>query len=163
MKSIKKIYWGSSRVVMYILGTSVLFSGGTILYIAAPFTSYFFFSDAAFWKHVKHFHKIYLSLLNYIKQSMMAPSTGFCIELPLFSPPMQSPNPSLARLSAEWSDGHHDCAGCHICCDKLGCLLLDKDHKCLSYGSAFWRYFNCGRFPDNREQLEFYECPKWTI
>jgi hypothetical protein len=69
---IEKIKWASARVVAYSLGALVFFSGGTLLYIVAPLTSYFFFSDAAFWKNVKHFHKIYLSLIYFLRNAFLS-------------------------------------------------------------------------------------------
>jgi len=36
-----------------------------------------------------------------------------------------------------------------------------KQNQCKSYGSFFWRYFNCGRYPENTKQIHYYECKKW--
>lgn len=42
--------------------------------------------------------------------------------------------------------------------------MLDTErNRCRSYGSFFWRYFNCGRYPENSEQIRFYECNKWEV
>ncbi|MEE8434399.1 MAG: hypothetical protein V3S64_06380, partial [bacterium] len=34
---------------------------------------------------------------------------------------------------------------------------------CQGYDSFFWRYFNCGRYPSNQREIEFYLCNKWSL
>ncbi len=29
--------------------------------------------------------------------------------------------------------------------------------------SFFWRYFNCGRFPSQQSEIDYYGCPKWVV
>ena len=36
-------------------------------------------------------------------------------------------------------------------------LLSSAQGHCLGFGSFYWRYFNCGRFPSIPEELEFLE------
>ena len=33
----------------------------------------------------------------------------------------------------------------------------------MGYDSFYWRYFNCGRYPANQEEIDWYECPKWIM
>ncbi len=56
------------------------------------------------------------------------------------------------------------CNGCIQCCTRRSCPLLDTERNlCRSYGSFFWRYFNCGRYPENTAQIRHYDCPKWEM
>jgi hypothetical protein len=42
--------------------------------------------------------------------------------------------------------------------------MLDKDgKKCLSYGSLYFGYLFCGRYPQNQGQIDLYQCPKWEV
>jgi hypothetical protein len=82
--------------------------------------------------------------------------------IPLTAPPMMGPDLSRARVRADWNHSESGCNGCVECCIRRACPLLDREkNQCRSYGSFFWRYFNCGRYPENNEQIRYYDCPKW--
>jgi len=149
--------------MVYSLATMVLLSGGVVLYLLAPLTSYVFYSDLRFWKHLQHFHRIFFSLISYLRHALASPLNEYHVSVQLFSPPMNAPSRSVAKVSAGWPYDVNDCGNCYSCCKKFGCSLLDQDKKCLSYGSVYWRYFNCGRFPEDQKQLRFYDCPKWEV
>jgi hypothetical protein len=34
---------------------------------------------------------------------------------------------------------------------------------CRGYDSFFWRYFNCGRYPTEQREIEYYLCNKWQF
>ena len=88
---------------------------------------------------------------------------GFMFSAPLFSPPATGPDISLVRLKIGWPHGS-SCGDCTNCCDTIGCpLVTPRGDGCLGYDSPYWRYFNCGRFPISREQLDYYDCPKWEL
>jgi len=149
--------------LLYVGAMAALFSGGIASYVLAPITSYTFFSDIKFWKHLKHFHKIFLSMLQYIRLAVSSRKSGYRVMVPVFSPPTNSPNPLITKISSSWPYGLDTCGGCFACCEKFGCFLLDENKKCLSYNSIYWRYFNCGRFPEDSKQLEYYKCLKWKV
>lgn len=159
----KKLKWAAVRLMVYMLAAPVFLSCGTFLYLVAPLTSYVFFSDVRFWRNIKNFHRIFFSLIRFLECSALSHENGYYISLPFFAPPRLSPDSTTVKISAEWPHSELDCGQCSSCCEKFRCSLLDKEKKCMSYGSIYWRYFNCGRFPENRLQLKFYKCPKWDI
>ena len=90
-------------------------------------------------------------------------SGGFLFSVPLTEPPSSGPDLNLVRLKETWPHGR-SCGACSQCCDLIGCPLKDQERgRCLGYDSIYWRYFNCGRFPDSKKQLDYYGCPKWEM
>lgn len=156
--------WALKRVLFYLYYLLVILSGGLMAYVLAPLSSYMFFQDFRFWKHIRHFapgiktayHQLYLIFTNKKYREMFS--------IPLTAPPMKQPDKYRLGLSPSWKTGADECQGCSSCCIKLGCGLFDREKgTCHSYDSFFWRYFNCGRYPRNQKEIDFYECPKWVI
>ena len=158
-----RIRWSLFRVISYSIVFINILTFGVFLYIIAPYTSYFFLNDLKFWKHLSYFHKIYFNSISYLKSIVLKDSALIISHLPLSSPPMDSPNLKLFRVSKDWDYPDDSCGTCSDCCHFLGdCCFLDTSrNKCLCYGSLFWRYFNCGRFPTTKKQLDYYRCPKY--
>ena len=79
------------------------------------------------------------------------------------SPPQIDTDTNLVTISETWPGGADNCDACEAaCCRVLGCPLLDENNRCQGYGSMFFSYFQCGRFPQNQKQIDFYKCPKWV-
>ena len=72
---------------------------------------------------------------------------------------------SRVRVKESWHGAEDNCDICNAsCCYKLKCPLLDKKtNRCLGFGSIYWGYFYCGRYPENKSQIDYYDCPKWEV
>ena len=80
----------------------------------------------------------------------------------LTAPPRMYTDMGKVRVKESWQGEPDNCDICDAhCCIGLKCPLLDKNGRCLSYGSLYFGYFNCGRFPETQAQIDYYDCPKW--
>jgi len=160
-----KIRWSLFRISSYAIVIINILTFGIFLYVIAPYVSYFFLNDWKFWKHLSYFHKFYFSSLSYVKSIVLKDSLFIMYHLPLSSPPMDSPDIQLFRVSKDWEYPDNSCGTCFNCCSMLAdcCFLDTSQNKCVCYGSLFWRYFNCGRFPATGKQLKYYKCPKFEV
>lgn len=160
---LKRIQWAVFRIFSYSIVFANLMTFGCFLYIIAPYTSYFFFNDLRFWKHWSTYYKFFGNTISYITTICIGDSFLLISHLPLAAPPMNIPDMSKFRLSPHWKLSNDSCGECSACCTLTSnCCFRDKStHKCRCYGSLFWNYFNCGRFPTSQEQLEHYGCKKF--
>lgn len=59
------------------------------------------------------------------------------------------------------------CTRCGKCCNQLGCIFLDKDEQdnmiCSVYGTTFWYYGTCGRYPLSQKDVDDHACPGFTF
>lgn len=156
--------WAFYRIVFMILGFLCSLTGGLLAYPLAPLVSYYMFNDFNFLKYHRHFipmagaawRRMFILLTDPVYRSVS--------RLSLTMEPRQAPDPSIVRVTDQWKAGAHDCNKCVKCCLQIKCPLLDREKKrCKSYGSFFWRYFNCGRYPETEEQIRYYGCSKWEI
>jgi len=161
---IKKILWSTFRIFSYGIVVINVLTFGLFLYIIAPYTSYFFFNDLRFWKYLPYFYKFYLNTLSYF-QSFLSKNGSFIFSnLRLSSPPMKTPDSKLVRVVEDWPYESDSCGTCHNCCIVSKCIFNNNaNNKCTTYNTLFWRFFNCGRFPINKEQLIFYKCKKYEL
>jgi len=159
----RKLRWAVARVAFigYILLSVATLVGG---FLTAPLMTWYFFGDWRFWRHLRPG----LGLLPHglkLMYAMLVTGRGFMFEVPLTAPPQCAPDPRVARRRNDWPHGP-SCGDCADCCKPLGhaCPLLSTDNgHCLGYGSFYWRYFNCGRFPSVDAELSFYGCRKWVV
>ena len=147
---------------LYIFFVFILFycTFGLSLFILPPLYKAVFAPDAAYkdlpltiiWKHT--YKALWLSVTDKNFIGMYS--------VKLYDPPVLY-NDTTVRLKDSWKSGKDNCEACeNICCKKIQCPLL-KDNLCLSYGSLFYRYFSCGRYPVNQKQIDIYNCPKWEV
>ena len=157
--NLKKLGWAATRVFfVFCAGFSVTSVVGA--FFLAPLFCYWFFGDYRFWKY-----------LQFAVPMILYPYCLFYLflrgrSIPSFSwtaPPMSRPDLSSVRLNPEWPHGE-SCGDCSICCRAIRCPLLDKKkERCQSYGSFYWRYFNCGRYPATQKEIDLYKCQKWIM
>ncbi len=152
----------SFRIFSYALVIVNLLSFGTFLYAIAPYTSYFFFNDWRFWRYIKYYHKYFFYSASYIFALLTRQKELIKDVLPLTSPAMDGPDPDRFRLVKDWNYPPDSCGACNRCCTfVVPCCFLDKTNRCICYGSLFWRYFNCGRFPSSEELIAYCGCGKF--
>jgi hypothetical protein len=153
--------WGAARVLFIGYVGFALFSGiGGIL--TAPLATWYMFGDWRFWRHWR-------PALRLIPQGwrmlgrMLRGDSGFMLDVPLSAPPHSAPVRELVDLNPSWAHGS-SCGPCGRCCELIGCPVLDPDSGgCRGYDGFFWRYFNCGRFPSEQREIDYYGCPKWVM
>lgn len=160
----QRIKWAIVRIIYYILLALAALTGGMAIYLFAPITSYYFFGDFLFWKHIKYFHLLNTQMYRIIYFWLSDPKYRSMYTQPLAAPPMKSPDRTKIKISRKWEYGENDCAGCVKCCVKIKCPMLDSaGNKCLIYNSPYWNYFSCGRYPVSQGQIDYYDCDKWEM
>lgn len=144
----------------------IVFSVSTLVggFLTAPLMTWYFFGDWRFWRH----WRAGLGLLPHafrLTAMMLEHGRAFMFSVPLDSPPRSVPDPLIANFHPDWHHGD-SCGECSNCCKPGGnvCPLLDEGKRaCLGYNSFYWRYFNCGRYPSGEEEIQYYDCRKWTL
>ena len=158
--ALKRLLWAATRGLF-------MFSAGLCLFTIvagvplAPLITWWVFGDWRFWRHLKPGLGLYVH--GYRVLGLMLRGEGrFMFSVPLTSPPIKVPEPGLVRLNPAWPHGS-SCGPCRRCCQQSGsCPALDDESgHCRGYNAFYWRYFNCGRFPSNQQQIDYYNCPKW--
>jgi hypothetical protein len=128
----------------------------------APLITWWVFGDWRFWRHLKP--GLGLFAHGYRVLGLMLRGEGaFMFSVPLTSPPFNVPVPGLVKLNPAWPHGH-SCGPCRRCCQQSKCCpaLDNQSGHCRGYNAFYWRYFNCGRFPSNQQEIDYYSCPKWV-
>lgn len=134
-------------------------AGGALL--ATPLLTRLLFRDARSWRYWNHLIQLYPLAGRLARRFLTDSAYRQAFPLPWTEPPKQQPDNPDIRLAATWSFAQDTCGSCNRCCSRLACPLLDAG-RCLSYGSFYWQYYNCGRYPQTAKQVAYYRCPKWT-
>lgn len=160
----QKLKWTTARLAFFVAVFGATATGNVLAFVLGPLYSWYFFNDLKCFKYYKYFYSISVSGWKMILSCLRDPAYRKMFAIPLAAPPMMGPNLSQARVRDSWPKDAPACNGCSQCCGRRACPLLDTEsNRCRSYGSFFWRYFNCGRYPERRDQIEYYECSKWEI
>lgn len=162
--NIQHIEWVTKRLLFMVLYFLLILTGGISMFITAPLTSYLLFRDVKFWRYTRYFFPF--AMLAYHQLALLITDQRYrtMFSIPFTAPPMRQPDKSILELSESWDSIEHECSGCSNCCVQMGCPLLDWEQgKCMSYNSFFWNYFNCGRYPATKNQIDYYQCPKWMM
>lgn len=160
----QKLKWTTARLVFIIAVLAATATGNILGFLLAPLYSWYFFNDLNCFKHYRHFYAITACGWKMVLAWIRDPDYRNMFAIPLAAPPMMAPDLSRVRVRATWPKDTGACNGCAQCCTQRFCPLLDPEtNRCRSYGSFYWRYFNCGRYPERRSQIEYYECEKWEI
>jgi hypothetical protein len=156
--------WAAARTIFILAVLGAMLSGGLLAVVAAPLYAWYFFNDLKFWKYFRYLFPLFYSGWSMVAEYLNYPYYRRVAKFSLFALPRLSPDLAVVRIRDSWPEDDGTCNGCDQCCSLRGCPLLDtKLHQCRSYGSFFWRYFNCGRYPWIPEQIRYYECKKWEI
>jgi hypothetical protein len=159
-----KIKYALFRIIFIIYAVFCILTFGLGGFLLAPLSSYYFFNDLKFWKYYKYFFPVLKAFWHLAHLWLTSEAYRGEFSLSLTAPPRTSPDMEIVRIRSTWKAGAFDCNQCTKCCQILNCPLMDNsNHLCRSYNSFFWRYFACGRYPVNRQQIEYYDCPKWEM
>jgi len=160
----QKAKWAVARIVFILFALGGAISGNLLTYLLGPLYSWYFFNDFHFLKYHRYSFPVTVSAWRLLKEWIHNPAYRSMFAIPLTAPPMIGPDRSRVRVRDSWHEQDGACNGCTRCCTMRHCPMLDTErNRCRSYGSFFWRYFNCGRYPENSEQIRFYECNKWEV
>lgn len=155
-----RFQWGAARVLFDIYIGFALFTGiGGFL--TAPVMTWYFYGDWRFWRYWRVGLPLLLHGYRMMRYIVQGKNGGFMLDVPLDAPPATVVDLSLMELKPDWDFGM-SCGWCNRCCSKIKCPILDVETGlCRGYDSFFWRYFNCGRYPSNQREIDFYLCHKW--
>jgi hypothetical protein len=164
LESMQKWKWASARIVFLVVALTGAASGGISAYLLGPLYSWYFFNDIRFLRHHRMFLPLLVAFWKLVFEWFRRYEYRGMFAIPLTAPPMMGPDISLVRVRPTWPETDGACNGCIECCIRRACPLLDPERKrCRSYGSFFWRYFNCGRYPESDDQILYYDCHKWEV
>ncbi|MDR2559233.1 MAG: hypothetical protein LBC86_06800 [Oscillospiraceae bacterium] len=153
------------RLYLYFLLFLFFITGGLAMFIFAPLYKFAFAPNAEWgslkpfstWRHV---WRIMWRSLSSRKYRSLYPSK-------ITDPPEfenNGKNSEKMQIKASWQGDENNCDKCeNSCCAQISCPMLDKQGRCLSYGSIYFGYLYCGRYPSNQGQVDLYNCPKWEV
>jgi hypothetical protein len=60
------------------------------------------------------------------------------------------------------------CTRCAKCCQQFNCIFLGRDettreHYCKIYGTNYWYYGTCGRYPLDQWDIDTHACPGFSF
>ena len=154
--------WAGARILFHLI---IAFTLSTVVggIITVPFLIYCFFGDWRFWRYLRDVPRMYWQGWYMAYLVIRGENHGFMLGVPLFSPPSSVPDPGLVTLNGAWGHGS-SCGNCVNCCIGINCPILHVESGlCRGYNSFFWRYFNCGRYPTQQSDIDYYGCPKWLL
>ena len=157
-----KSYWATARLVFVLLILAGILTGGLIIFAAGPLYSWYFCRD---WHFRRYRHLVFPTVFLAFRMFadwIQEPVYRLSFLPSLTAPPRSAPDLSLVQVRPDWADAGSTCNGCVQCCTMRTCPLMDRERNmCMGYDSFYWRYFNCGRYPESQLQIEYYSCPKW--
>ena len=157
-----KIKYIIIRVYLYKLLLLFFLTGGLLPVILLPAYKHAFFPHARY-RDIK-FLALWPFAYKIIWRSFTDKTYRTAFTVKINTPPRIHTDTSLTRVKQNWNGGPDDCDQCKAaCCSVLKCPLLDGNNRCLSYGSLFFGYLHCGRFPETQQQIDYYQCPKWEV
>jgi hypothetical protein len=152
---------GAIRIYLYFLLILFFITGGLAMILLAPLykgafaprASYRDFNILQVWRHV---YKVMWRSLTNKEYRDMYPSK-------LTDPPKLHNDRSVVRIKESWHGAEDNCDVCeNSCCAQITCPMM-VNKRCLCYGSLYFGYLYCGRYPENQSQMDLYQCPKWEM
>ena len=163
-----KLIWLAMRLLIVFLCVLSVITFSVSTYVLAPLHSWLLYGDVRFWRHWRGFPRLTRQVrrlaLKLASESEYRGMTAFMSARDWLGPPMLGPDRSVVTVRPDWPHAEASCGTCGRCCTEIACPSFDPDTKlCASYGSPFWRYFPCGRYPATQAQIDYYGCPKWAL
>ncbi len=73
-----------------------------------------------------------------------------------------------AQLEAQLQKRRGACTRCARCCKALDCIFLGYDEEasipyCRAYGTRYWHFGTCGRYPIDQSDVDDHGCPGFSF
>ena len=132
------------------------------MFVLAPLYKWAFAPNAP-WSKLKAF-TLWAHVYKIMWRSMSQKSYRDLYPSKITDPPEYRNNPNIMRIRESWQGAEDNCDKCEFsCCEHIKCPMFGEDGRCLSYGSVYFGYLYCGRYPNNQGQVDLYNCPKWEV
>ena len=150
------------RLYLYLLFSLFFITGGLAMFVLFPLYKGAFAPKASY-QELRAF-RIWAYMYKIMWRSLSNPTYRDMYDTNLADPPKLHTDINLVSIKDSWQGAEDNCDICNAaCCMRLKCPLLGENYRCLSYGSLFFSYFYCGRYPENQRQIDYYDCPKWRV
>jgi len=151
------------RLYLFFLMAIFFLTGGLALFVLAPLYKAAIAPNAAYRDFAPF--KIWAHMYKIIWRSASQKNYRDLYPLKLYDPPQLYNDLAVMRIRDDWQGSRDNCDDCEDrrCCAQINCPMLDENRRCLSFGSLYYGYFFCGRYPSNRGQVDLYDCPKWEV
>ena len=150
------------RLIFYFLLSLFFFTGGLAMFVLAPIYKAMFAPHAS-WKDLNS-PKIWAHVYKVMWRSISQKGYRQLYPCKLTDPPQLHNDLSIMQIKESWQGAANNCDVCkNSCCAQISCPMTDKNGRCLCYGSLYFGYFFCGRYPSNKGQAALYNCPKWEV
>jgi hypothetical protein len=151
------------RLYIYVLLFLFFFTGGLTMFVLAPLYKRAFAPLASYRDFSGRIGRVWGHIYKVMWRSLSSKRYRDLYPSKLTDPPMYGNSPDM-RIRDSWSGAPDNCDGCRLsCCRQIGCPLMDANHRCLCYGSLYFGYLYCGRYPSSQGQVDLYDCPKWEV
>jgi hypothetical protein len=149
---------------LYLSALLVLFfvTGGAAMFVLAPLYKGAF-APRAPWRAVRPF-AVWAHVYKVMWRSISNKGYRDLYPSKLTDPPQYHNDYAVMRIRESWQGAKDNCSECrNSCCAQIKCPMLDAGGLCISYGSVYFGYYFCGRYPSNQGQVGLYDCPKWEV
>ncbi|MCL2853186.1 MAG: hypothetical protein FWE20_09180 [Defluviitaleaceae bacterium] len=149
------------RLYLSLLLALFFLTGGLALLALAPLYKGAFapnasYGDFRFFRVWAHVYKVMWRSISSKGYRDLYPSS-------IIDPPMLNNNQERLRVRESWRGDKDNCDMCeNSCCAQINCPMM-VNKRCLSYGSLYFGYYFCGRYPNSQSQIDLYKCPKWEV
>lgn len=150
------------RSYLFFLMVVFFITGGLSMFVLAPIYKAAIAPNAAYREFAPF--KIWAHMYKIIWRSVAQKNYRILYPSGLADPPQHYNDLAVMKIREDWQGGRDNCDNCdNRCCAQINCPMLDKNGSCLSFGSLYYGYFFCGRYPSNQGQVDLYDCPKWEV
>jgi len=148
------------RLYLFFLLALFILTLGLSMFILAPVYKHAFAPKARY-RDVRPL-RVWVHVWRVVWRSLSQKSYRDMYPSKLTDPPQNHNDLNVVCISDTWQGAHDNCDVCEsTCCDQLNCPLV-HNKRCICYGSWYWGYYYCGRYPSNQAQIDYYNCPKWV-
>jgi len=151
-----------ARLYLYFLFALFFLTGGLAMFVLAPLYKAAFAPKAAYGDLRPA--ALWLNAYRVAWRTLTSKTYREAFPGMWTTPPMSHTDLQWVRVKDTWQGEETNCDGCQAaCCAQVKCPLVGPDRRCMSYGSMFFEYLYCGRYPNNQKQIDYYSCPKWEV
>jgi hypothetical protein len=156
------------KLYLYFLLFLFFVTGGLAMFIFAPLYKMAFAPNAK-WRDLRPF-STWAHVWKIMWRSASRKSYRDLYPSKISDPPQfenSGKRSEQMQIRASWKEAGGEDGNCdkcnNSCCAQISCPMLGADGRCVSYGSIYFGYYFCGRYPSNQGQVDLYNCPKWEV